>query len=136
NRFHDRLREVTEGKRSTVDRHQPLTAILWMPRPLGRLGAFPDLGEGSVPEPLPGRAPAAKTVHGEFESVRVLPRPFGTPADVTHGTSFSGGEIYVHFERFAGNLAMARGCVRRAPGFGRRFRARGSQRPGRLPTRW
>src|SRR5262249_26227237 len=31
---------------------------------------------------------------------------------------------------------MWRGCIRRLPGFGRRFRARGSQRPGRLPTRW
>ena len=35
-----------------------------------------------------------------------------------------------------GSLATARGCVRRAPGFGRRFRARGSHRPGRSPTRW
>lgn len=31
---------------------------------------------------------------------------------------------------------MARGCVRREPGFGLRFRAHGSHRPGRLPTRW
>ena len=31
---------------------------------------------------------------------------------------------------------MRRGCIRRLPGFGRRFRARGSQRLGRLPTRW
>ena len=31
---------------------------------------------------------------------------------------------------------MARGCVSGVPGLRRLFRARGSQRPGRLPTRW
>src|SRR5262249_37004354 len=34
------------------------------------------------------------------------------------------------------SLAARRGCIRRLPGFGLRFRARGSQRPGRPPTRW
>jgi hypothetical protein len=31
---------------------------------------------------------------------------------------------------------MARGCVSGVPGLRRLFRARGSKRPGRLPTRW
>lgn len=39
-----------------------------------------------------------------------------------------------HFERFSGSLAMCRGCVSRAASFGRRFRVRGFQRPGRSPT--
>jgi hypothetical protein len=41
-----------------------------------------------------------------------------------------------HFERLCPSLAMARGCVSGEPGLRRLFRARGSQRPGRLPTRW
>ena len=35
-----------------------------------------------------------------------------------------------------GSLAMCRGCVSLAAGFGRCLRARGSQRLGWLPTRW
>jgi hypothetical protein len=46
------------------------------------------------------------------------------------------GRAQNHVERFSGSLASARGWPNRARGFGRRFSARGSHRPGRSPTRW
>ena len=51
-----------------------------------------------------------------------------------NGTAACVTRVYGDFSASSSARAWARGLVRRACGFGRRFSARGSMRPGRWPT--
>jgi hypothetical protein len=69
--------------------------------------------------------------HAAALQARMLSVSEGVPP-----TASPGAIREYHFARFCGSLATRRGWFRRLVGFGLRFRARGSQRPGRSPTRW